>query len=66
MNEQCKYLEESIICAQSADSDSASVQRRNEAITYINNLRSDVGSWKLSFQTFLHTTNVGVYGWYDG
>ena len=60
MDANWKVLEESIIYAQRADSDLASTQRRNEAITYINKLRNDPGSWKLAFQTFLNTGEVGI------
>ena len=60
MDTNWKALEESIIYAQRADSDPASTQRRNEAIAYINNLRNDPGSWKLAFQTFLNTGEVGI------
>ena len=60
MDVNWKLLEESILYAQRADSDPASTQRRNEAIGYINKLRNDPGSWKLAFQTFLNTGEVGI------
>ena len=58
MDEQCNYLLNSIVCAQSVETDPVSVQRRNEATAYINNLRNDSGSWKVALQAFLHCDNV--------
>ena len=58
MDELCKKLEEAVICANDVQSHPEAVNRRNDAIAFINNIRSDPSNWKVAFQTFLMTTNV--------
>lgn len=58
MDELCKRLEEAVVCANDVQFHPEAVKSRNDAISFINNIRSDPSNWKVAFQTFLMTTNV--------
>ena len=58
MDELCKQLEEAIIYANNSQTGPEVVQRRNEAISFINDLRSDQNCWKIAVETFFRTNNV--------
>ena len=58
MDELCKQLEDAIIYANNVQTGPEVVQQRNEAISFINDLRSDQNCWKIAVETFLGTNNV--------
>lgn len=65
MDDVCKQLEEAIIYAYDTDSSSGSQERRNAAISLINDMRANPSSWKIAISTFLSSKNVGKRFWDD-
>lgn len=65
MDDVCKQLEEAIIYAYDTDSSSGSQERRNAAISLINDMRANPSSWKIAISTFLSSKNVGERFWGD-
>ena len=65
MNDVCKQLEEAIICAYDTDNTDNSQERRNAAISLINDMRANPSSWKIAISTFLSSKNVGERFWGD-
>lgn len=63
MDDVCKQLEEAIIYAYDTDSPSSSQERRNAAISLINDMRANPSSWKIAISTFLSSKNVGDRFW---
>lgn len=58
MDELCKQLEEAVLCANPKQSNTVSMKSMEDAISFINNIRSNRSSWKIAFQTFLMTNSV--------
>ena len=59
MDALCKQLEDAIICAYESDPADHTSNRKTEAVSLINDLRSNPASWKIAFTTFLGTENAG-------